>query len=397
MRVVQEGILNTVRRPLGCSHLDTLCKLEQTTPEKRPACDGGGLEASGKPLNKVDGRSINVDDFPGIIAQMPLTTVASPVNVLDNTTYWQRRVVNDTASPGYYSTELLNGVKVELSATRHSGFLQYSFPEGEKHVLVDLSHYLPSETGGYTSQAYLGADVEVGQNGTDTTAYWGRARYGAGWNEGAPYDVYFCGEFDSNPSEVQYFRGRNTDPTVRYHTFDSGSPPQAMFADATASSVGITSNSVEGPFVLGDRVGVLFSWSRGAAETIKSRVGISFMSAADACDQKTSELSTWDLDIVVATAVNKWNEDVFSRIQVATDDTANSTYLTLLYSSLYFMHLMPSNRTGQNPLWQSSEPYWDDFCKSRTRRPWSPLPQPLETQILSGDIKLVGTWQKIRA
>ena len=31
--------------------------------------------------------------------------------------------------------------------------------------------------------------------------------------------------------------------------------------------------------------------------------------------------------------------------------------LELLYSSLYGMHLLPSNRTGENPLWKSSEPY----------------------------------------
>ena len=31
--------------------------------------------------------------------------------------------------------------------------------------------------------------------------------------------------------------------------------------------------------------------------------------------------------------------------------------LELLYSSLYGMHLIPSNRTGENPLWESSEPY----------------------------------------
>lgn len=302
---------------------------------------------------------------------MPLTTVASPVNVLDNTTYWQRRVVNDTASPGYYSTELLNGVTVELSATHHAGILQYSFPAGEKHVLVDLSHYLPSENGGYTSQVYLGAEVTVGNgntttNDTTTTQYTGQATYGAGWNEGAPYTVYFCGDFDSTPDQVQYFRGRNTDPMVRYHTFDKGGTPQAIFSTAALDdSEGVNSATASGPFVPGDRVGVLFSWTDGSAGTISSRVGLSFFSTADACQLKEDEISTWDFDSVVSDAVEEWNENVFSRVQVATDSTANSTYLTLLYSSLYFMHLMPSNRTGQNPLWDSGEPYWDDFCELR--------------------------------
>lgn len=119
--------------------------------------------------------------FPkyGIIPQMPLTMVDAPVNVLDNTTYWQKRIGNDTAQVGYFKTQLQSGVTVELSATRHAGFMQYSFPAGGKHVLVDLSHVLPSETGGYSTQYYL--DGELSLNGS---SYGGYGTYGGGWNEG---------------------------------------------------------------------------------------------------------------------------------------------------------------------------------------------------------------------
>lgn len=41
---------------------------------------------------------------------------------------------------GYYKTQLKSGVTVELSASRHAGIMKYSFPEGEKHVLIDVSH-----------------------------------------------------------------------------------------------------------------------------------------------------------------------------------------------------------------------------------------------------------------
>lgn len=41
---------------------------------------------------------------------------------------------------GYFKTQLKNGVKIELSASRHAGMMQYSFPAGEKHVLVKVSH-----------------------------------------------------------------------------------------------------------------------------------------------------------------------------------------------------------------------------------------------------------------
>jgi hypothetical protein len=37
------------------------------------------------------------------------------------------------------------------------------------------------------------------------------------------------------------------------------------------------------------------------------------------------------------------------------------TKLNQLYSALYFMHLLPTKKTGENPSWQSSEPYYDDM------------------------------------
>lgn len=286
----------------------------------------------------------------GIIPQMPLTSIDPPVNLLDNRTYSQpRAVAQDTAHVGYYSTRLLNGVAVELSAARHSGLMQYSFPAGGKHILVDLSHYLPSEVGGYTVQQYLGGSLDI-----DGAEYWGSGTYGAGWNEGAPYTVYFCGSFDTAPLRSRAFTGRNTEPMVRYHTFSDEGPPEPVLSD---DSDKLSADS--GP--LGDRVGAVFSWDDGTASTVKSRVGISFISTATACGFRDDEVPTWNISDAVDAAVEEWNEDVFSKVRVATDETANTTNLRLLYSSLYFTHLMPSNREGENPLWESGEPYWDDF------------------------------------
>jgi len=141
----------------------------------------------------------------GVIPQMPLTTVDSPVNILDNTTYWQSRVGNDTASVGYFKTELANGVTTELSASRHAGILQHSFPVGEKHVLVDISHvsmwlakgkssvlisgqYLPQGNGGYCDQYFIGGEIDLQPGGSVYTGY---GTYVGGWNEGRELSI--CG------------------------------------------------------------------------------------------------------------------------------------------------------------------------------------------------------------
>ncbi|KAK3081652.1 hypothetical protein LTS18_004350 [Coniosporium uncinatum] len=123
----------------------------------------------------------------GVIPQMPLTTVDSPVNILDNTTYWQSRVGNDTATVGYFRTELANGVTTELSASRHAGILQHSFPAGEKHVLVDISHYLPQGNGGYCDQYFIGGEIDLQPGGS---VYSGYGTYVGGWNEGEDVKPY---------------------------------------------------------------------------------------------------------------------------------------------------------------------------------------------------------------
>ncbi|KAG4438563.1 hypothetical protein IFR05_005938 [Cadophora sp. M221] len=196
--------------------------------------------------------------FPkyGILPQMPLTTVEAPVNLLDNQTYWQARVGNDIGSLGYFKTQLENGITVELSAARHAGIMQ-----GEIHL---------QENGNYT----------------------GYGTYGGGWNEGAPMTVFFCGDFDIQPDNAQTFRGRNTNPMPRQHTFSGSGIPQAILGNVSEYS---------GP--LNNRVGALSTWSSSTSTRIRSRVGISFISSDKACNFKNEEIPSFDLNNRVGAAV----------------------------------------------------------------------------------------------
>ena len=141
--------------------------------------------------------------------------------------------------------------------------------------------------------------------------------------------MYFCGEFETPPDQAQTFRGRNTDPMQRYHTFSNNGISQATFGNTSESA---------GP--LNDRIGALFTWTNSSSAQIRSRVGISFISSDKACNFKNIEIPSYDLNDTVNAAVQEWNEDVFSKVRVSTDSSANQTNLALLYSSLYFMHLM---------------------------------------------------------
>jgi predicted alpha-1,2-mannosidase len=257
------------------------------------------------------------------------------------------KVGDDVASVGYFRTVLESGVIIELSASRHAGLQHYTYPSpSEKHVLVDLSHYLPHPTRSWDSQFYTGGEIEIQPNSSTYTGY---ASVAGGWCIGAPVTVYVCGEFDSPPNEAKAFKGRNTFPTSRhFRTFGNGTIPKPTYTGSSARS---------GP--MNDRVGAIFTWSN--TTEVKSRVGISFISVEKACAYKNAELASWSIEETAQAARDEWNRDVFSKIQVDTSEAANKTRLALLYSSLYFMHLIPSERVGENPLWESDEPSWDDF------------------------------------
>ncbi|KAI1462683.1 glycoside hydrolase family 92 protein [Annulohypoxylon moriforme] len=277
----------------------------------------------------------------GLIPQMPLTTLEG-VNVLDNLTYMQSRVGEDVASPGYYKTQLQSGVTAEMSASMHAGMMRYTYPKDAdgRFVLVDLSHFLPST--GKKEQWYSNGKLERSDDGA---WYSGYGVYRDGWAWGGDYRVYFCAQFDSTPSQVQLFSGKATDP---------------YWPNATDVKPTFTNQSqIEGGTVgyqYADRIGGLFEFPSNVS-TIKSKVGISWVSTDKAC-QFLDELPHWNLEEVRDAAKDKWNSEVLSKIDVT---TTNETQLEMFYTAMYHAHLLPSNRTGENPYWESDEPYYDDF------------------------------------
>ncbi|OPB45613.1 GH92 alpha-1,2-mannosidase [Trichoderma guizhouense] len=283
----------------------------------------------------------------GVVGHMPLTTL-SGVNVLDNATYQQPRVTMDRASVGYYRSDLANGVKVELAASDHAGFIQYTYPKNtDRIVLFDVSHNLPSLAEFIKSQSYSNGQIEVKKNGKRVQG-WGVWR--GGWG-GSDYKIYFCNDFDSTPSTWQYFSG----------PWNAPDNPPSPSTPVTWGNASTNPNGVQGGpdgDDSGDRVGALFSFP-GKTTVVKSKIGVSFISVEKACAFQ-SEIPSWTLNQTVESTKKLWNDDVFSKISVK-ESTKNDTRLTLFYSALYRMHQMPSDRTGENPGWVSSEPYYDDY------------------------------------
>jgi putative alpha-1,2-mannosidase len=103
-------------------------------------------------------------------------------------------------------------------------------------------------------------------------------------------------------------------------------------------------------------VGGFFTFSEA---TVSSRVGISWISNDQACQNLDNEIPAGTaFSTIVENTKAAWSSQVLSKI---TTTTTNITNLELLYTSLYFMNLLPTNQTGENPGWTSSEPYYSDI------------------------------------
>lgn len=89
------------------------------------------------------------------------------------------------------------------------------------------------------------------------------------------------------------------------------------------------------------------------------RVGLSFISVEKACNNAESEIPDADFQGVLSAAEEVWRKKL-SVIQV--NATGVSAELqTVFWSGTYRSMISPQDYTGENPLWNSTEPYYDSF------------------------------------
>ncbi|KAF3067035.1 hypothetical protein GL218_08810 [Daldinia childiae] len=265
----------------------------------------------------------------GVISQLPV------VGSIDNplTDQGISRSKADDARLGYYKSSLSNGITVELGATGKAGLFQYQFPGNADgtNVIVDVSHVLPSFRGQGLGQNYLGGNISVSRT-DDGVRYQGSGSYDNGWNRAPKWTVHFCGYFDQSAT-FKTFLGK-----------DSTGDDLVDYSDASEQDSDA-------------RLGAVFTFD---STNVTSRVGVSFISPEQACENVNREIPVGTSREALEHNVKaSWNSQILSK--VTTTDVSNTTRLQLLYSSLYHMSIIPSNKTGENPLWSSSEPYYDDI------------------------------------
>ncbi|KAJ5689886.1 secreted glycosidase [Penicillium macrosclerotiorum] len=229
-------------------------------------------------------------------------------------------------SPGYFALSLSSNVHVEMTAAHHTSLFRFNFPENSKPlILLDLSDLSDSRQDN--------ASISIDESSGRMT---GSGKFLPSFGSGE-YELHFCADFQSSGQ-------------LR----DSG-----IFVDARASTDvhDLTiSRSINGYPLPG---GGFVRFETPPDGSVLARVGVSFISPEQACSHAESEIEGFNFESIRQAAVDQWTEKL-EPIRVSRNGV-NASVLTNFYSGIYRTMVNPQNYTGENPLWSSSEPYFDSF------------------------------------
>lgn len=253
-------------------------------------------------LTHFSGRGVSCyQDLPIMPTIGPLTDSPGTNWSLYSSTFSH---ANESASAGYYRVQLDSGVNVELTVTPRTGFAKLTFPASAlSSVLINAG----GSANGDDLNGVHGTGVDV--TGPDQVT--GSAVSG---NCGGSftYKIYFAAQF---------------------------SRPFADFGTWNADAISPQSISASGP-----RTGAYLVFDTTSDQVIQLKVGLSFVSVANAQRNLQNENSDWDFAGVQDQGRAAWNARLNAiQVQGGTDDEK-----TIFYTALYHAFIHPSVFSDSN-------------------------------------------------
>ncbi|CZR51712.1 probable alpha-1,2-mannosidase family protein [Phialocephala subalpina] len=235
------------------------------------------------------------------------------------------------ATPGYFGLELASGIQVDMTTTQHTSLFRFNFPKMEAVgnassplILMDLTDLSDSRQ----DNGSISVDAETGR-------MTGNARFLPSFGSGN-YIAYFCADFSGSP--------------IRDNGIFVNSRASADVKDLKIS------RSINGYPLPG---GAFVRFESPGDNALLARVGVSLISSDQACSSAEKEIPSFDFEATHTAAETEWRNKI-SPI-VVNRSGVNDSMLKNFYSGIYRTMVNPQDYTGENPLWESDEPYFDSF------------------------------------
>lgn len=242
----------------------------------------------------------------------------------------------------------------ELTPTTHAAIYRFTFPQSEdSHLSLDLGHNIPGNAGPVPGGGYADEGEVVVDARQQTICGWGN--YWGGWSA-EPFKVYFAARYDQPADGFGTWKDDVIAPDI--------------------SSQKIVKKS--------ERIGCYLRYRTKKDQVVRLKIAVSFMGVEQAFAYLDQEIPAWDFEKTRAAADRAWDR----QLKKITVEGATADQQAVFYTSLHNTMRMPRNRTGDNPRWKSSEPYWDDhYCVWDTWKTLFPLQVLINESMVRDNVK----------
>lgn len=261
------------------------------------------------------------------------------------------------AAPGYFSLTLRSGVSAAMTAAMHTSLFQFTFPStttdgssgGSPLVFMDLTDLSDSRQ----DNASISVDADTGR-------MTGNGRFLPSFGTGN-YVAYFCADFKGS--------------AIRDDGIYVNSRGSTDVKDLKISR-GINGYPLPG--------GAFVRFEN--SDPVMVRVGLSFISSEQACNNAETEIPSFDFNATRSAATSAWRSKL-SPIDISTRGI-NSSLIKNFYSGIYRTMVNPQNYTGNVPLVSGDEIWFDSFyCLWDSFRSQIPFLTAIDTKSVIDMIK----------
>lgn len=225
----------------------------------------------------------------------------------------------------YACTYEESGITTELTVSRRTSLYRFTYPENGVHGLaVDAGFFLSLDEDWAVNerQEFVGSEIQV-LSDREVSGY---TRIRGGWNDGRAYTVYFHVTADHPFTLARTWKG----DTISEDLWQEDS---------------------------GEQTGALLQFSP-EVQTVQVKVGLSWLGCLKARKNALAEIPHWSFDTTREELEDSWRA-ILSRAEL--DASTPDSLKRMFYTGLYHAFLLPVDKTGENPVWNDGEPYYEDF------------------------------------
>ncbi|EME44718.1 glycoside hydrolase family 92 protein [Dothistroma septosporum NZE10] len=239
------------------------------------------------------------------------------------------------AHPGYFAVSMDTNIRSEMTVTNHTALYRFNFPATPTAENSTLSPLILADLIDLPLSRINGSIVVDDKTGRISGGGVFSPSFGIG-----SYTLHFCADFS----------GADIRDAGVFLNNRAGVEPK---------NLSVVNDGVnKSPEILPAGAWVRFHPPH-TNNQILARVGISFIGADQACGNAEKEVPDFDFEAVRSAAVQAW-EDSLGVIEVVSGGV-NDSLLTTFWSGVYRAGISPQDYTGENPLWESKEPYYDSY------------------------------------